>query len=355
MKWQEYQDATGELYMQMEGFGNVKKNITLPDKITGRLRQIDVWIEIEAKSHTIGILVDAKFRKEKLDVKDVEEVLSLANAVGANKAVIVASSGWTKPAEIKARHIGLDLRLWTLEDALNLMVADKWVMCPICENDCIVLDRSGGIIIDGVLTLLSAGQCRECSAGLAWCWACGGRILLEVGQFAECVCGYQWKCKGDEIYINVHGSNGWALIPENQKSEFELGSRDRSQSDSDARPGEREDPESSIDEISKSGNSGPRSAQVYYEQARANDELGNLDLAIRDYSRTIDLDPLHAMAYGSRGIAYFASGDLEKAVVDLEQYLAFWPNSRNREMVIEAIERAKSTLDSNSGDNKAGS
>ena len=77
MKWQEYQEAVGELYVQMKGIGHVSKNITLPDKITGHPRQIDVWLEIETKSHKIGILVDAKYRKDKIDVKDLRKFYRL--------------------------------------------------------------------------------------------------------------------------------------------------------------------------------------------------------------------------------------------------------------------------------------
>ncbi len=46
MKWQEYQDAVGQLYAQMEKIGEIKKNITIPDRVTGHPRQIDVWWEI---------------------------------------------------------------------------------------------------------------------------------------------------------------------------------------------------------------------------------------------------------------------------------------------------------------------
>jgi hypothetical protein len=213
MNWQEYQNAVGELYLQMEGLGDVRKNITFPDKVTGQARQVDVWIDIEAKNHKIGVLVDAKFRKEKIDVKDIEEVLSLASAVGANKAVLVASSGWTEPAEVKANHSGVDLLLWTLEEALDLMVPDKWIMCSVCENDCIVLDRSGGMVVDGMWSLLTAGQCRECNAGLILCWACGERILLENEDEAECSCEHLWKCSASDLFVRPVGDEDWSVIP----------------------------------------------------------------------------------------------------------------------------------------------
>lgn len=60
MTWQEYQEAVGELYKKAEGIGTVYKNITLPDKITGHPRQIDVWLELESKGHKLGILIDMR-------------------------------------------------------------------------------------------------------------------------------------------------------------------------------------------------------------------------------------------------------------------------------------------------------
>jgi len=59
----------------------------------GQMRQIDMLIELEAEDHPISILVDAKFRKDKFDVKDIENVLALAEAVNASKSVIVAANG----------------------------------------------------------------------------------------------------------------------------------------------------------------------------------------------------------------------------------------------------------------------
>jgi hypothetical protein len=73
--------------------------------------QIDVLIELEAKSHPISILVDAKFQKGKLNVKDIEDVLALAEAVKASKSVIVAATGWTRHAGTKAKFCNMDLRL----------------------------------------------------------------------------------------------------------------------------------------------------------------------------------------------------------------------------------------------------
>lgn len=204
MDWQEYQEAVAILYEQLDGFGTVKRNVFLPDKITGQRRQIDVLIEIVTKGHSVRIVVDAKFRATPIDVKDVEEVLALADAVGAHKAVVVAANGWTKPSEIKANHLSCDLRLLTLEDALDLLVPDKWEMCPACEKDCIVLDEDGALITeDGLLFWWLAGQCRNCQFAFAWCQECGLYLNLPKGQSEECTCGHLWENMDDGINLTL--------------------------------------------------------------------------------------------------------------------------------------------------------
>lgn len=92
MNWQEYQQIVAQLYEQAEGIGTVYENITRADKITGQSRQIDAWLEIETKGVNLGVLIDAKYHKQKVDIKTVEEVLALADSVGAASSIIVCST-----------------------------------------------------------------------------------------------------------------------------------------------------------------------------------------------------------------------------------------------------------------------
>jgi hypothetical protein len=208
MKWQEYEAAIGTLYTQLEGIGEVRRDVSMPDKVTGQRRQVDVWLTLRTKGHEVSVLIDAKLRRGKVDVKDVEEVLSLGAAVGACKCVLVAANGWTTPAEVKARKAGLDLRLVTVEDALDLMVTDKWTMCPVCEDDCIVLDRDGATEVGGAWLWWLAGRCRECQAARVWCQDCGWKGILEAGHTGQCECGYSWRNGPDTIYVQTT-ETGW--------------------------------------------------------------------------------------------------------------------------------------------------
>lgn len=192
MTWQEYQDAVAELHEQVDDFGSVRRSITVPDKITGQPRQIDVLIEIEAKGHPLRMIVDAKFHAVPIDVRDVESALALADSVGANKAIIVAANGWTEPAKAKADHAGCDLRLLSVEEALGLIVPDKWTMCPCCCADCIVLDQDGAVPLDSLWFWWLAGQCRGCKRARFHCQDCGIKAFVRRDSSLVCDCGHRW-------------------------------------------------------------------------------------------------------------------------------------------------------------------
>ncbi len=140
------------------------------------------------------MLIDAKFHAEPIDVKTVEEVAALATSVGACKSVIVASNGWTEPSEAKAKHLLCDLRLFSLEEALELLVPDKWMMCPSCSNDCIVMDQDGAVQLPtGIWIWWLAAACRECRCLVTHCQDCGVRYHLKSGETMKCYCSYVWS------------------------------------------------------------------------------------------------------------------------------------------------------------------
>ena len=193
MTWQEYQEAVAVLYERADGFGDVRRNVMVPDKVTGQPRQVDVLIDVGVKGHSVSLLVDAKFYASRVDVRDVESVLALADAVSADKAIIVAANGWTEPAGRKAEHANLDLRLLPLEGAPDLIVPEKWKMCPSCSRDCIVMDQDGLIEWRGTFIWWLAGQCRACRCARMDCQDCGSKLYVELDESAICGCGHQWS------------------------------------------------------------------------------------------------------------------------------------------------------------------
>ena len=59
-------------------------------------------------------------------------------------------------------------------------------------------------------------------------------------------------------------------------------------------------------------------ATKYYNRGLAHSKRGELELAIEDYSKAIELKPNYADAYYNRGGAWLRLGERDKAKVDLE-------------------------------------
>ncbi|MCT4645792.1 MAG: restriction endonuclease [Carboxylicivirga sp.] len=214
MTWQEYQNAVGTLYENMKDMGVVKQNLYIPDKITGQKRQVDVWWELKVGEHRVNILIDAKYRKEKIDIKDLEEVEALAKSVKADKVIIVTNNGWTKPAETKAEFSSIDLRVLKVEEAFDLIIPDKWLMCYDCTDECVIMDSDGVVYRENSNLFFDwyAGKCRCCGNTYLHCPECGKRVILEDSDDYECMCNHIWKKDNDELHIKFNDLDSFQRI-----------------------------------------------------------------------------------------------------------------------------------------------
>ena len=69
----------------------------------------------------------------------------------------------------------------------------------------------------------------------------------------------------------------------------------------------------------------PRDAHAYYNRGIARDDKGDHDGAIVDYTKAIEIDPRYAPAYNNRGIARRARGDLDGAIADYTKAIEIDP------------------------------
>jgi len=69
----------------------------------------------------------------------------------------------------------------------------------------------------------------------------------------------------------------------------------------------------------------PKDAGAYYNRGIAKSDKGDLDGAIADYDRAIELNPKYARAYNSRGNAKDDKGDSDGAIADYTQAIKFDP------------------------------
>lgn len=92
----------------------------LPDRSTGRLREVDVSIRSEVGSQPLLIIEECRDHRRKVGPDYVEQIATKRDDVRASKAVIVSTAGFTKGARTKAEHHGIGLM--TMKEAL----AEEW-------------------------------------------------------------------------------------------------------------------------------------------------------------------------------------------------------------------------------------
>jgi tetratricopeptide (TPR) repeat protein len=65
--------------------------------------------------------------------------------------------------------------------------------------------------------------------------------------------------------------------------------------------------------------------KAYHYRAWAYNEIGDFDLAIKDYDKAIELDPKYTHAYNSRGNTYNKKGDYDSAIKDYDKAIELDP------------------------------
>ncbi len=82
----------------------------IPDRDTGRKREVDVAVRIKSGTHQVLIILECRDRQNVEDVTWIEQLASKRSSVGADKAIAVSTSGFSEPARRKARACMIELR-----------------------------------------------------------------------------------------------------------------------------------------------------------------------------------------------------------------------------------------------------
>lgn len=108
VEWKEFEQAVAAFLQALDPAARVIHDKLVPDADTGAPRQRDVWIETSFGGHLrIAILVSCKRKKTKLSQQDVDAFVMELRSSGANKGVLYAYRGFSKPALAKAAKLGI--------------------------------------------------------------------------------------------------------------------------------------------------------------------------------------------------------------------------------------------------------
>ena len=175
---------------------SVTPNALVLGSISGVRRQIDVLVDARWDTGTERrIIFDAKRRKRKLTVQDVDAFVGLMADVRTARGVLVCTSGWTEAAKRRADKT-IELRLMTEQESKE---ADHAAMesCPRCRSQS--RKTKGVVFWDGQFPLplegwaiVFTGKCDACRSFAFWCWDCGVKEVVPDGIQCECGCERLW-------------------------------------------------------------------------------------------------------------------------------------------------------------------
>jgi hypothetical protein len=107
-KGKSFEIAVYEFLKALAPGSKVDFDCKIPDKDTGKLRQVDAWVVANIGGHIpVSILISCKDYKRKLSVSHIETFLSEINSTSASTGVIYSSSGFSSTALKKAKAKGI--------------------------------------------------------------------------------------------------------------------------------------------------------------------------------------------------------------------------------------------------------
>lgn len=202
-EWELYERLVARMVAdQLETDLCVTPNARILGRITGVRRQIDVLIETRHDTdNSRRVIVDAKKRSRKIDVKDVESFMGLMEDVGATHGYLVSPVGYTKAAEKRAQA-AVSIRILPL-DRLENFDPSTWPRCQRmgCERGRVfwngypeltmVLQPLDASEATHVRSVHYVGKCDRCGRFHVWCLACND--MLSPSEDDD-DCGHQCSC-----------------------------------------------------------------------------------------------------------------------------------------------------------------
>ena len=113
-----------------KGDVEIKSPDYIPDKITGRKREVDISIRTKVGSSPILVILECRDRVGQEDTTWIEQLATKKNDVGASLAIAITSSNFSKNALEKAKHYGIETRTYGKIDVNEIKGWLKFIEIP---------------------------------------------------------------------------------------------------------------------------------------------------------------------------------------------------------------------------------
>jgi len=201
LSWLAYERAAAVFTVDQETAVNITvlPNVVLVGRISGSKRQIDVLIDSRwDDGNNRRIIVDAKYRSRKINVRDIEAFEGMMKDCGAARGVIVSNKGFTTAAMKRAQDAIIVTILTTKE-----LDDFPWEYEP-CYGSCnsLSVEKRGMVLWSSTLhyasdlsqpaLVMQTGKCDGCHCFHVHCWQCGGKFSIADESAHKCICGHIW-------------------------------------------------------------------------------------------------------------------------------------------------------------------
>ena len=194
--WRTYERIVAGFESENVGIDvSITPNAKIVGSISGHVRQVDVLLDARwGDEIDRRIIVDAKYRRRKLDINDVEQFESMMRDCRAQHGYLVCTAGWSPAAERRAQE-AITIKLLSVEGLEDPFL---WAHFSKCVGSCATANKrkdSGLVLWDGhyavpdLCSVVYTGKCDACHQFHVHCLACGMEFALADEAERECWCG----------------------------------------------------------------------------------------------------------------------------------------------------------------------
>jgi hypothetical protein len=147
MNWKDYEKEIFETFQSEYPDAEINLDAKIEGRFSKQKRQIDILIEQYVAGNRLRIAIDAKYFNKKIDVKVVENYISMLSDIEAHKGLLITNVGYSKAAINRAYYDPTDIEL----DILNFSELKEFqseVALPFAGNNAVTLFAPFGWIID---------------------------------------------------------------------------------------------------------------------------------------------------------------------------------------------------------------
>jgi len=147
MNWKEYEQEIFERFSLEYPDAEISLDVKVDGRYSKRKRQVDILIEQYIAGNRIRIAIDAKYFNKNIDVKVVENYISMLSDIEAHKGLLITNVGYSQAAINRAYYDPSDIEL----DILNFDELKEFqteVAIPFAGNNAVIMFAPFGWIID---------------------------------------------------------------------------------------------------------------------------------------------------------------------------------------------------------------